>query len=74
MKSTIKADPYMIFYDETKPLYLETDVSGVELGASLLQTRNGTSCPRDAAPDNNILWPIALQAKVYPALRIDTAI
>ena len=45
----------MQFYDETKSLYLETEASGVGLGASLQQKRNGTSCPRDMAPDNNIL-------------------
>ena len=27
----------MIFYDETKPLYMETDASGVGLGPGLLQ-------------------------------------
>ena len=51
------------FFDETKPLYLETDASGVGLLARLLQTRNGTSCPRDMAPDNNILRPIAFTSK-----------
>ena len=33
-KSIIKEDACMIFYDETKPLYIETDVSGVGLTAS----------------------------------------
>ena len=37
----------MKFYDEMKPLYLETDASGVGLGAGLLQTKEGTSCPKD---------------------------
>ena len=60
----IKADTCMKFYDETKPLYLETDTSGVGLGASLLlQTTNGTSCPRHTAPYSNILQPITFASK-----------
>ena len=42
---------------------LRNTTSGVGLGAGLLQTRNGTSCPRDMAPDNNILRPIAFASK-----------
>ena len=38
-------------------------MSGVGLGAALLQTRHGTSCPRDKAPDNSILRPIAFVGK-----------
>ena len=53
----------MKFYDETKLLYIETDVSGVGLGVVLLQTRSNTSCPRDEAPDNSILRPIAFSSK-----------
>ena len=53
----------MEFYDKTKPLYSETDESGVGLGASLLQTRNCTIYPRDKTPDNNIHKPIALGSK-----------
>ena len=45
----------MKLYAETKPLYLETHESGVGLRAGPLQTRNGTSCPKDLASDNNIL-------------------
>ena len=41
-KSIIKEDACMRCYDRTKPLYLETNASGVGLGASLLQTRSGT--------------------------------
>ena len=36
----IKEDVCMKFYDETKPLYIETGAYGVGLGASLLQTRS----------------------------------
>ena len=50
-------------YDETKPLYVETDVSGVGLGAAFLQTRSNTSFHRDEAPDNRILRPIAFSSK-----------
>ena len=53
----------MKFYDETKPLYLETDVSGVGLGAALVQTRSDTSFPRDTAPDNSIFRPILFASK-----------
>ena len=62
-KSIMKEGACMKFYDETKPLNLNTDVSGVGLRAGLLQTRNGISCPRDMAPDSNILRPIALANK-----------
>ena len=37
-KSIIKADVCMTFYNNSKPLYLETDASGISLGAALLQT------------------------------------
>ena len=57
-KSIIKENACTKFYNETQPLYLETDVSGVRLVVSLLKTRSGTSCPRDKASDNSILRPI----------------
>ena len=62
-KSLIKASACMEFYDETKPLYLETDASGIGLGATLLQTRDDTSCPKDSAQDNTILQPGAFVSK-----------
>ena len=37
-KSLIKADICMKFYDEIKPLYLETDASGIGLGTTLSVT------------------------------------
>ena len=62
-KVIIKEDVCLKFYDETKPLYLETDASGDRLGAAFLQTRRHTSCHRDKAPDNSILRPIAFSSK-----------
>ena len=62
-KSLIKTNACMKFYDATKSLYLETDASGIGLSAALLQTRDGTSCLKDSAPDNTILWPIAFKSK-----------
>ena len=54
-KLIIKADACMKFYDENEPLYLETDASGVGLGAALLQMRDGATYQRDTAPDNTTL-------------------
>ena len=50
-KSLIKLDMCMKFYDNTKPLYLETDASGIGLGVALLQMHIGTACQKDIAPD-----------------------
>ena len=64
----------MKFYGETKPLYLEIEASGVRLGAALLQTRNGTSCPRNTAPDNSILRQITFVNKSLSSVEKDTVI
>ena len=53
----------MKLYDETKPPYLETDASGIGHGASLLQTRDGMTCPKDIALDYTILRLIVFANK-----------
>ena len=60
-KAIIKEDACMKFYDETKPLYIETDVSGIGLGEALLQTRDNMTFHRDDVPDNSILRPMHQQ-------------
>ena len=62
-KSLTKAEMCLKFYDDTKPLYLKTDMSGISLGAALLQLRDNTNCPIDTAPDNTILCPIVFASK-----------
>ena len=62
----MKDDVCMNFNDETMPLYLETDASGIGCGTTLLQTKDGTTCPEDIAPDNIILRPIAFASKTWP--------
>ena len=57
-KLIIKEDACVTFYNEMELLYLEINASRVEFRANLLQTREGMSCPRDEASDNNILRPI----------------
>ena len=53
----------MKFYNDTKPLYLETYASKVGLGAVLLQLCKGATCQKDVAPDNTVLCPIAFASK-----------
>ena len=50
------------FYKENKQLDLETDASGVRLGAGLLQLKDRMQFPRDEVPDKSVL-PYS-QAKV----------
>ena len=44
-RALIKEDACMKFYNKTRPLYLETDIYGVGLGARLLQIRDGMNWP-----------------------------
>ena len=62
-KGTIKQDACMKFYHASSFLYLETDVSGISLGAGLLQVRESKNCGWDKVPDNVTLCWIALASK-----------
>ena len=53
----------MKFYNDTKLLYLETDASGIGLGAALLQLCDNTACQKGMALNNTILCPIAFASK-----------
>ena len=55
----------MKFYDDTKPLYLETDASGIGLRAALLQLQDNTDCQKGMALDNTLLCPIAFVSKSF---------
>ena len=57
----------MKFYHDAKPLYSETDASGVGLGAALLQLHNNTVCQKGIVPDNITLHPIAFASKSLTA-------
>ena len=56
----------MKYYDETRPLYLETDESRVGVMAGLLQNIDRRNFPWDKAPDKTMLRPVAFAAKAYP--------
>ena len=53
----------MKLYDVLKPLYLETDASGIGHGASLLHMHEGMNCGHNEFPDNITLFPIAIARK-----------
>ena len=51
-----------------KSPYLETDATRIGLGAGILQTREGTRCSIDKAPDNSILRSITFASKSMSAI------
>ena len=57
------------FYDRTRLLYLETDSSGMSLGAGLLQARESMNCRCDEISDNVILLPVAFASKSLSSVK-----
>ena len=54
-KSVMRQDTCMKYCDARKPLYLETDASGVGFGAALLQVRDNLGCEYSEAADYAVL-------------------
>ena len=54
-KSSVEEDTCMKTYDARKPLYLETDASGLGLRATLLQVRDNLNNGYSEGPDNAYL-------------------
>ena len=55
VKTTVKRDTCIKFYNVAGPLYLETDASSISLGARVLQVRDGMNFGNDKISDNSIL-------------------
>ena len=55
-------DTTIPFHNQKEQLYLETDMSGVDL-RSFLQARDKTQFPRNEAPKNAAFWPKAFPSK-----------
>ena len=69
-KAIIKKDTCLKFYNEMEPVYLETGASDIDVGARLLQVRDGMSYPRDEASDNLVHH---LQGRACPVQKPDIA-
>ena len=62
-KNIMKNNVTIAFYNEKEQLFLETDVSGMGLGPSLLQVRDGVWFQSNEMTDNTVLQPIAVASK-----------
>ena len=62
-KMIVEKDGCMKFYNTCRSLYLETDSTGVSLGARLLQVRDGMNFRCDKVLDNATLDPTAFASK-----------
>ena len=55
----------MKFFDAARPLYLETNASGIGHGARLLQVRDGMNCRHDKKQIMQYCDLLHLQARAY---------
>ena len=62
-KIIFRRDTSIRFYDEAMSIYLQTDTSGIGLGARLLWVRYGMNCGHYQMPDNAVLQPNAFASK-----------
>ena len=70
----IKADTYMKFCTETRPLYLETGASAPGSGAGPLQIIVRMNYPQDIAPNTSILGPTVFTSISLLTVEKDTVI
>ena len=55
----------MKFYDMARPLYLETNKSGIGLGAKLLEVMDGKNCGHDETQQMQYCSQLHLPAKAF---------
>ena len=63
VKVIIKKHGCMKFYNEKESLYLDSNASGVGLGAELLQVKNWMKCPHHKTPASMALCSITFAIK-----------
>ena len=73
VKTIVKRDACMKFYDMARTLYLDTNALGIGLGTGLVQVRDCMSCGHNEVPGNVILHLIAMLSNAYQVWSSATA-
>ena len=60
VKAIIKENVCVKFYNEKEQLYLEVNMYAPDLGAGLLQAKEGMNYPCEEAPDNTVQFPVTI--------------
>ena len=68
-KRLITKNACMKFYDASKPLHLQTDASGIDLGASLMQMWEGMNCRCEEVPNNVALHSVVFASKSLSSVK-----